>query len=468
MKDFDHEIVSGSIFRSIWKLAWPVTLLNLVNGMPGFTHQILVGQFLHTPNNASNAAIGLAWQVFLVIVVFVASLFHGMNVMIARYSGKRDQESLSRVAYQSFLASVYVLLGVMAPAGYFLAPHMLQGVGASEEVAVLALPYLRILFTCGSPLFLMFMFTGAFQASGDTKVPLVLGTLSAILNIVISSILIMGLGPIPSMGIIGAAMGIVLSSSLSVCIAIALILKGKTVIQPPKRYTLIPDFSILRAIVKIGLPTGVQGVLLNIGGVFVMMYISKLEDSTAALAAYTLCYSQLFSLVSWISFGLRNACGTVMGQNIGAGKPERGKTAVFMGAMLGAVWAVMIGAMFLLIPEALLGMFHALDEPIFSYSVTLLKYLSVSGIALMIALALTGGIQGAGETKLPMYIAFLTQIVVLLGICQYHVSRGTLTPEHIWMAILISHASRLLLTYAVFRTEKWTLTQVELVKETAE
>lgn len=465
MKKFDQEIVSGSIFRSIWKLAWPVTLLNLVNGLHGFVDHILIGNFHGSENNAGNAAIGVAWQVFLVVVVFIASLFHGMNVLIARYAGKQDRDSMSRVAYQAFLSSVFVLVGVMAPVGYFLAPYLLHLVGASPEVTVLGLPYLRILFTCGSPLFLMFMFTGAFQASGDPKTPLILGVLATILNVSISSVLIIGVGPIPSLGVIGAALGTVLASSVSVIIAITLILKGKTLIQPPERYTLIPDFSVLKVIARIGLPTGVQGVLLNIGGVMLIMFIGRLENNAAALAAYTLCYSQLFSLITWTSFGLRSACGTVMGQNIGAGNPQRGKTAVYIGAGFGAVWAFLIGMLFLLAPNALLGLFDAQDEPLLSYSITLLRYLSLSGVVLATTLAMTGGLQGAGETKIPMYIAFLTQIVVLLGICQYYSMMGTLTTDRIWMAILISHTSRLILTYLVFRTEKWTTIQVELAHD---
>ncbi len=459
MKKFDAEIVSGSVLRSVWKLSWPVILLNLTNGVHSFVDHILIGRYVVSENNAANAAVGVAWQVFLVVVVFVASIFHGMNVLVARYSGRREQDKISEVTYHSFLAAIYILLGVAAPVGYFLSPWLLQFVSADEEVMGHALSYLRILFTCGTPLFLVFMFTGAFHASGEPKIPLVLGILSTVLNIIISFLLITGFGPFPALGVIGAALGTVIAPMFSVTIALMLIMRGKVLIKPPKKYTLIPNWDILRITLRIGIPSGIQGVLLNIGGVFLLVFVASL--GAAAQAAYTICYAQLFAVITWASFGLRAASATVMGQNIGAGNPERGKKAVGVAAYLGIGWALFIGSLFLLFPEFLLGLFDAVHEPVFSYGKSLLNYLSLSGIAVAVTLALTGGLQGAGATKIPMYIAFLTQIVVLLGFCGFFFIMDALTTDIVWMGILVSHTSRLFLTYLVFRTESWVHTQVD-------
>jgi len=464
MRKFDDELVSGNIVWSVWKLAWPVTLLNLVNGLHGMVDHILVGHYIASESNAANAAIGVAWQVFLVIVVFIASLFHGMNVLISRYAGRQDRENLSRVAYEAFLASVYILVFIVAPAGYFLAPHLLDLVEAPPEVQVHALPYLRVLFVCGAPLFLSFMFTGAFQATGDAKTPLVLGVLATFLNVGISAVLVTGAGPFPALGAVGAALGTVLAPLFTVSISIALVLRRKMLILPPDHYRLVPDFATMRVIARIGIPTGIQGVLLNIGGVAIMWVLGSMQKEIAApaLAAYTICYAQLFSLITWTSFGLRAAAGTLMGQNIGAGKHERGKSAVRVAATFGGAWAVLIGAIFWYFPAELLAIFGANEGPIVAIGISLLQYLTFSGVVIAVALALTGGLQGAGETKLPMYIAFLTQIVVLLGICWWYQWHQALTPERVWMAIFISHSSRLLLTWLVFRTEKWAHTVVEL------
>ena len=465
MKKFDKEIVSGSILRSIWKLTWPVTLLNLVNGLHGLIDHALVGWHFGQDGNAANAGIGSAWQCFLVFVVFIASLFHGMNVLIARYAGKEDRDMLSKVAYNAFLTSLYILVGIVAPVGYFIAPWILELVGLKPEVMVYALPYIRVLFTCSAPLFLMFMLVGAFQASGDTKTPLVLGIFSTILNLVLSATLIVGFGPIPSIGPLGAAVGTVVAPIPAVLIALYIIFHKKTIIHPPEKFTLIPDFTIMKRVATIGLPTGVQGVLLNLGGVLLIRFINQVDYASATLAAYTICYSQLFSFITWPSFGLRSACATVMGQNIGAGNHGRGKHAVYLGALIGFSWAFVIGLAFWFIPVKLMGMFKVEDPIVLSYATSLLHFLAFSGLVLAPALAFTGALQGAGETKKPMYIAFATQIVLLLGMCWYFNSKDMLTPDRIWLSILTSHIARLALTYGVFRTAGWMHTKVEFEDE---
>src|SRR4051812_1779786 len=125
MKTFDHELTSGSLLRSVWKIAWPAILLNLINGLPPMINQILIGPFVESVDNAANAAVGTSWQVFLVVVVFISSVFHGMNVLVSQAAGRRDREMLSRVVYQSFLTSMYLLPFIVSPLGILLSPHIL-------------------------------------------------------------------------------------------------------------------------------------------------------------------------------------------------------------------------------------------------------------------------------------------------------------------------------------------------------
>ncbi|MCH7909125.1 MAG: MATE family efflux transporter, partial [Candidatus Hydrogenedentes bacterium] len=336
MTSFDSDIVSGSVVRSVVKLAWPIAITQLIAGIHGIVDQILVGNYV---SFHAQAAIGVSWQLFLVIFVFLSSLFHGMNILIARYSGRQDREAINRIAYDVFITSGYLILLFIAPLGYFLSPALLDLVNAEPEVQEHALPYLRILFTASLPLFLMFVLNGAFQSSGNPKIPLYLGILTTIVNVIASYILITGLGPFPELGTAGAAIGTCLGPLPSILIGLILIQRHKVLIGPPERFSIFPDLSVLKAVIRLGLPSGIQAVLLNIGGVALLSFIGSLEESAEAQAAYTICYVQLFSVVTWTGFGLRAACATVMGQNMGAGKNERGKQAVYVGAGLGFLWA---------------------------------------------------------------------------------------------------------------------------------
>ncbi len=462
MKAFDKELVSGSILRSVWKLAWPSVLLNLVNGSQGMIAQIIVGHYL---GYTANAAISASWQMYLVLFVFLASLFQGMNVIISRHAGMRNREALSNVAYQTFLTSVFLLLFVAAPLGYFASPYLLDLVHAAPEVQAHGLPYLRLLFTCSTPLFLMILVTSAFQASGDPKTPLFLGFLTASLNVSLSAMLITGFGPAPQMGAAGAALGASLAPVPAIVIAITQIARGKTILQLPSRASLVPDFNIMHAVAKVGLPTGVQTVLLNIGGVILLRKVGSLPNSAAAQAAYGICYTQLFMVITWTAFGLRGAASTLMGQNLGAGNPDRARRCVHTSAAIGFVWAMLIGMIFHFFPDRLLAIFDITQSDALMYGRSLLKFLSFSGVFLATALAITGGLQGAGDTKGPMYIAFLTQIIVLLGIVQGFEIFGPLTPNQIWTAILVAHLSRLIFTWGLFRMGRWARIKLDLGNE---
>ncbi|MFA7692791.1 MAG: MATE family efflux transporter [Candidatus Hydrogenedentes bacterium] len=468
MKPFDPRIISGSRLRSVWILTWPLVALNLVNGTHGFIDHVLVGRFVESTDNAANAAIGVAWQMFMVIVILVVSIFQGMNVLIAHHAGKQDRAAISEVFHNALLASIVSLLCILAPIGYFCAPGLLRLLEVAPEVQRHALPYLRLLFLCGSPLFLMFLLTGAFNASGDPRTPLKLGVLTTILNIVISIVLITGMGPFPPLGVVGAGLGTVLAPIVSCAVGLYLIYSGRMIIQPPKRFHLRINMRILQSMIKIGVPTGIQGVLLNIAGVLLIWYISSLPNSAAVQAAYTICYTQLFSLIAWPAFGLRNGSSTLMGQNIGAGKAQRGKECVTLAAFLGASWAVLVGLLFWVAPDMLLGLFNATEEPVRGYGVDLLRFLAVSGVLFAINQAQTGALQGAGATRPPMVIAFATQIVVLLGLCQIFNMMGMLSAQTIWIAVFSSHILRLILTALVFRSSQWMHIPLDLGSSTRE
>ncbi len=462
MKRFDDEIISGNVLNSLWKLTWPLVLLNLINGMHGFIDQVLIGHFVPGKHNEGNAAIGVAWQLFIVMVVLIASISHGMNVLIARYAGRQDRKMVSMIFFDSFRLGAFFLVGIVAPLGYIFSPYLLQFVGVEEIVYKQSLPYLRLLFAFNWTLFLMILVTGAFQAAGEPKLALKLNILNAVLNIVISFILITGMGIFPSLGVIGAGIGTVLSPGISLLLAFYLMIRGKTLIQLPLRCRWFPNFQVLKTIIRVGLPTGIQGVVLNIAGVLLIKYIGSMPNSTAGQSVYTICYTQLFSIVTWTSFGLRSACSTVMGQNIGAGNPQRGKKAVQAGAYLGALWGATIGIIFVLFPTPLLYVFNAQSELLLDYGRALLQCLAFSGILLSATLAMTGGIQGSGATRLPMIIAMVSQFGVLLGVCEILYLLDMLNIYRIWYVILLAHSVRYVLTLYVFRTDGWTKTKVEI------
>jgi Na+-driven multidrug efflux pump len=296
---------------------------------------------------------------------------------------------------------------------------------------------------------------------------MVLGVSLTVMNVVFNVILIRGLGPIPAFGTKGAAMGTSLASGLLALYSLWKLWGGGWVVSFPRGRGWGLDWDIIRALFRFGLPTGFQGIAMNVGGVFMLAFIGSLAQSAAAQAAFAVCYSQLFSLVTWTSVGLMGSSAAIAGQNLGAGQPDRAAAAVHVAARIGVASAAIVGAMFLFIPRQLLAIFGMHDPAVVEISVQLLHVLSISGLLIATALTYTGGLQGTGDTKSPLYISIVSQIFVPLGICFVVQRVSTLDPIDIWMAIFAGHATRCVLSVARFNQGRWRNIAVDVRGRTA-
>ena len=451
-KTFDRSIVEGPIRPAVWRLAWPTMLQNLIAGLQGIIDHVMVGHFV---GYTANAAIGVSWQIVVVVIVFVTSVFTGMAVLVARFAGANEPDKVNRVVYQSFLTSagLAVLLGA---AGWIAAPSLLDLVNAAPEVHAEALPLLRTMFVGIIGMMMFFMLSGAFRAAGDPHTPLRLGIAMTVLTITFNLVLI------PTLGTVGAAYGTVASSTLVSVYGIWRLLRPESMIHFEHGMDLRPDFGIIRSLFRFGLPTGVQGIAMNVGGVLLLRFIGSLEQSAAAQAAFAVGYTELFSLITWTSVGLMGAAATIAGQNLGARNPERAIEGVRVASQIGLAVAVVVGAMFLLIPRYLLAVFGMTDILVIDIGEGLLRYLSVSGLFITVALSYTGGLQGTGDTRSPLYISILSNVILPLGLCTIFQATTGLDAGYIWMAILVGHITRCALSVARFRQQKWRGIEVNL------
>ena len=458
-RPFDRAIVDGPIAGAVWRLAWPTMLQNVIGGLQGIVDHAMVGHYV---GYAGNAAIGVALQIFIVVIVFVSSLFTGMSVLVARFAGANDAERVNRTIYQAFIASAALCIGILAPLGWVLSPSLLELVNATAEVRTEALPYLRIMFVFSFGMMLFFMLGAALRSAGDARTPLRLGIALTALNVGLNVVFIRGLGPIPGFGTAGAAIGTVLASAVVSGIAVYLLFSGRLVVTWQRGMRWRPDWAVIRALFRFGLPAGFQGIAMNVGGVLLLRFIGSLEHSAQAQAAYAVGYTELFSLVTWTSMGLMGAAAAVAGQNLGAGRPERAVHGVNVAAGLGLGVAAVVGALFLAIPGRLLALFGMDDPVVVGIGTQLLRFLSVSGLFIAVALTYTGGLQGTGDTRSPLYISIVAQIGVPLGLCAILDAMRGLEPSDIWLAILLGHATRCVLSVLRFRQGKWRAIRVDV------
>jgi putative MATE family efflux protein len=449
---FDRSIVEGPIGPAVWRLAWPTMLQNVVAGLQGIIDHAMVGHFV---GYTANAAIGVSWQIILVVIVFMSSLFTGMAVLVARFAGANEPDKVNKVVYQAFLTAV-ALAAALGLIGYAASPALLDIVNAAPEVKREALPFLRTMFLGNFGLMMFFMLSGAFRAAGDPRTPLRLGVTMTVLTVAFNLMLI------PTLGTVGAAVGTVASSTIVAGYGLWRMFAPGSVIHFGAHMDRGPDWRIVRSLFRFGLPTGVQGIAMNVAGVLLLRFIGSLEHSAAAQAAYAVGYTELFSLITWTSVGLMGAAATIAGQNLGAGNPERAVHGVAVASRIGLMVAAVVGALFLAIPRLLLGIFGMTEPLVTSLGEELLKYLSVSGLFITVALSYTGGLQGTGDTRSPLYISIVSQIGIPIGLCTIFQAAGGLEPGEIWLSIVLGHLTRCVLSVGRFRQGKWRTIQVDI------
>ncbi len=172
---------------AVWKIAWPTVLQNAIGGLQGIIDHAMVGHYV---GFTGNAAIGVSWQIFLVVIVFIISLFTGMGVLVSRFAGANDHDKVNKVVYQAFLTAFGLSVFILAPIGYFSAPWLLEMINATPEVRAEALPFLRTMFLFSIGMLMFFMLGGALRAAGDARTRPYIGAGMTVLNIALNVILI--------------------------------------------------------------------------------------------------------------------------------------------------------------------------------------------------------------------------------------------------------------------------------------
>ena len=296
-------------------------LQNAIGGLQGIIDHAMVGHFV---GFTANAAIGVSWQIFLVVIVFIASLFTGMGVLVARFAGANDHERVDRTVYQAFLVARGARRRHHGAARIRALAHAARSRQRDAGVRAEALPYLRTMFLFSIGMLMFFMLGGALRAAGDARTPLRLGVCMTVLNIA-SEHRVHPRAWDRFRRSARRARRSARSSRASSCrrSALWLTVRRRMVIHFPRHMSWAPDWAIIRSLFRFGLPAGIQGVAMNVAGVMLLRFIGSLEHSAEAQAAYAVGYAELFSLITWTSVGLMGAAAAVAGQNLGAGHPER-------------------------------------------------------------------------------------------------------------------------------------------------
>ena len=384
-------MTSGVIWKELLLFSIPLLLGNLFQLLYNTVDSIVVGNFV---GHQALAAVGASTPLINMLIGFFMGVAAGAGVLVSRFFGARKLEEL-HIAVHTFVAFTFLFGVLMMVAGITLTPLFLQWMGTPADIMDMAVLYLRIYFLGIIPTMLYNSGAGILQAVGDSRRPLCFLTIASVLNIILDLVFVIQL----NMGVAGVAWATLIAQTVS-CILVAV-----TLLRSKESYQIIPkkiriDKPMLMLIVRLGIPSGLQQMIVSFSNVLVMSYVNRF--GSAAIAGFSSANKfDNFLGLPVNSFML--AITTFVGQNMGAKQIERVKkginTCMFMG--IGIVIAIGIPAY--LFSDLCIRMFSQEADVIY-YGSWMMRTLVPFYSILNIAQVLTGAVRGTGNTTVPMLI----------------------------------------------------------------
>lgn len=384
-------MTSGVIWKELLLFSIPLLLGNLFQLLYNTVDSIVVGNFV---GHQALAAVGASTPLINMLIGFFMGVAAGAGVLVSRFFGARKLKEL-HIAVHTFVAFTFLFGVLMMVAGITLTPLFLQWMGTPADIMDMAVLYLRIYFLGIIPTMLYNSGAGILQAVGDSRRPLCFLTIASVLNIILDLVFVIQL----NMGVAGVAWATLIAQTVS-CILVAV-----TLLRSKESYQIIPkkiriDKPMLMQIVRLGIPSGLQQMIVSFSNVLVMSYVNRF--GSAAIAGFSSANKfDNFLGLPVNSFML--AITTFVGQNMGAKQIERVKkginTCMFMG--IGIVIAIGIPAY--LFSDLCIRMFSQEADVIY-YGSWMMRTLVPFYSILNIAQVLTGAVRGTGNTTVPMLI----------------------------------------------------------------
>ena len=447
--DGPHEI------RALLHIVWPLIVTNLLNVAVGIADMKMVGVLGVAPL----AAVGMSRQVFMLVLSLMIAITGGASVLVAHAYGARDPRRVSAVAARSVVFMLLTAVLVVMPLGFLFARDILGMLGARAAVAQLGERYLQVLF--GGCVFTMlnFVTTGILLGVGKTWVSMsILGVVN-LLNVLLNYVFIFGAGPVPALGVTGAAVGTVTARGLGSIACVWALRTRHLPVRMRLRDGLRPDLVLLGRILSIGGPRTLQGLVRNFSRLAVIRIIALCAAPTRSIAAYNVGMQVRF-ISTFVGLAFMQATMSRVGQNLGARRPARAKQSGHCGAGLAAGIMGTAALFFLLFPERIMAFFSS-DRDVIAMGRGFFLVVALTEPLMGAAFAYGGALRGGGDSVSPFLYASVSDLLVLLSASYVLGVRLALGIQGVAIGIALSVLTRAVPSWFRFRQGRWQATRFE-------
>jgi len=445
-----QDFTSGSLKRAIFLLSVPMVLEMVMESI----FSIVDIYFVSRLGAEAVATVGITESLVTIVYAIGVGLSMATTALVSRRIGEKNPEGAAKAAFQSIITGLFVSLLIAIP-GIIYASELLQVMGASEEIYTNMWSYTAIMLGGNAVIMLLFIINAVFRSAGDAAISMRVLWVANIINLILDPMLIFGIGPFPELGVMGAAVATNTGRGLAVIYQFYLLFKGNGRVKLMVSHISV-HLQTIRSLLKLSLGGIGQNVIAMSSWIGLVRIIS--EFGSEAIAGYTIAIRIIiFSLLP--SWGISNAAATLVGQNLGAKKPDRAEKAVWAVGKVNMVSMGIISIILILFPSTFIRLF--IDDPavIFSGAASL-RILAYGFILYGLGMVMVQALNGAGDTLTPTKINFFCFWLLEIPLAYFLALSLGVGETGVYYSIVIAESAMTIAAAWLFRRGKWKLKEV--------
>ncbi len=400
------------------------------------------------------AVVGVTESMMTIVYAICIGLGNGTTALVSRRIGEKRTGMAAVSAVQAIITGTIISVFIGA-GGFYGATFLLQIMGLTQEAIRAGYQYTAIMFGSNIVIMLLFVINAAFRSAGDASISMRILWIANGINIILDPILIFGLGPIPALGMKGAAIATTIGRGIAVLIQFYYLIWGKGRIKINTKM-FRPDFKIMKQLLKLSVWSILQLLIATSSWMFLVRIVAKFGNEV--VAGYTIAIRIfIFSLLP--SLGVANAASTLVGQNLGAQSPDRAEKSVWMTGYLNMLLLGISALFFISIPETFVRFFID-DQFIIQTGAECLRFISYGALFYALGMVVIQSFNGAGDTVTPMWLNFISFWILEIPLAYILAITLDFKEHGVYYAIVLSESVLALLAVYVFRKGKWKLKSV--------
>jgi len=442
----EHDYTQGSLPKAVVLLAIPMMLEMSMESVFALVDIYFVS---HLGKHATST-VGLTESVITIVYSLSIGISMAATAMVARRVGEKNLDEAAHSGAQAMVLAIAITL-VISVVGFVYADEILALMGAEPEAILVGAHYTRVLMAGSVSILLLFMINGIFRGAGNAMMAMKSLWLANICNIILCPILIRGWGPIPAFGLTGAAMATTAGRTIGVLYQLYHLFFGTHSLKLLRRH-FIPMASLMKQVLNIALP-GVLQFIIGSGSWIILASLVVHTGQSEASAGYQIAIRivMFFILPAW---GMSNAAATLVGQNLGAQKPERAEAAVRITAKYNAIFMLLVSVIFLALANPIVGLFTK-EASVAHYAILAMRIVASGYVFYGLGMVMMNALNGAGDTKTPTYINILGFWIVQIPLAYLLAVILDLGPVGVFIAVPVAETFMAIAAWFVFKQGKW-------------